>query len=320
MSDTRPAPYPADTRAKGWRFELDYEQIEQSGTWAAAMTAALDGLPLARPFLLAMWYAAWKQVPCGSLPTDDRELAGAIGIPSAVFAEYREVLLRGWWLADDGRLYHDTIAKRVLEMMGKRRSDSDRQAAKRAKDAASHVEHTETHDGVTRDIDVTQTGVGAESSTDHRPPNTSSPTVKKRRRRQAGPQADVEVVAADALVAAGFDAATATEFIAVKAMRGAPLTPRAWADHLRESDKAGWTPLQAAEKVLGKTWKGFEAKYVANEPRPSSGTQVLSFRERDQQAAAARVSEMTGGRVSARPTQQLTEVFDATTATPRLVG
>ncbi|MFM2287424.1 MAG: hypothetical protein RL684_567, partial [Pseudomonadota bacterium] len=59
MTDPRPAPYQADTRAKGWRFELDYEQIEQSSTWSSAMTLALEGLPLARPFLLAMWYAAW---------------------------------------------------------------------------------------------------------------------------------------------------------------------------------------------------------------------------------------------------------------------
>ena len=34
---TRPAaPYPAITRAKGWRFELDYEQVDQSDTWALA--------------------------------------------------------------------------------------------------------------------------------------------------------------------------------------------------------------------------------------------------------------------------------------------
>ena len=26
---TLPAPYPADTRAKGWRFEIDYEKVEE---------------------------------------------------------------------------------------------------------------------------------------------------------------------------------------------------------------------------------------------------------------------------------------------------
>lgn len=132
MSDTRPAPYPADTRAKGWRFELDYERIDQSDTWGLAAAMAFDGLPLARPFLLAMWYAAWKQTPCGSLPADDQLIAAAVGIPSGLFAEYRAVLLRGWWLAEDGRLYHDTLAARVLEMVEYRRKNAERVAAFKA--------------------------------------------------------------------------------------------------------------------------------------------------------------------------------------------
>lgn len=33
---TKSAPYPCDTRAKGWRFELDHERIRQSDTWALA--------------------------------------------------------------------------------------------------------------------------------------------------------------------------------------------------------------------------------------------------------------------------------------------
>lgn len=126
-------PYPADTKAKGWRFELDYERIEQSGTWNEAGALALEGLPLARVLLLAVWYAAWKQVPCGSLPADDTELAGCIGLPRRMFADYREVLLRGWYVAADGRLYHPVLTERVLEMMSKRRGTADRVALHRAK-------------------------------------------------------------------------------------------------------------------------------------------------------------------------------------------
>lgn len=167
-------PYPADTKAKGWRFELDYERIEQSGTWSDAMLLAMDGLQLARPLLLAMWYAAWKQVPCGSLPSGDRELAGAIGIQSSLFAEYRQVLLRGWWEARDGRLYHSTITSLVLEMMSKRRSDADRQARRRQAagpdDAqANPARSRATQADVTRDTDANPTAVQRESSTDHRP-------------------------------------------------------------------------------------------------------------------------------------------------------
>lgn len=73
-----------------------------------------------------------------------------------------------------------------------------------------------------------------------------------------------ETVDVETLMAAGFDAAVAAEFIAHKAARKAPLTGRAWRDHLSESAKAGWTPLQAAEKVMAKNWSGFEARYVAD--------------------------------------------------------
>jgi hypothetical protein len=72
------------------------------------------------------------------------------------------------------------------------------------------------------------------------------------------------------LVAAGFDEATAAEFIEHKARVKAPLTVRAWADHLAESRKAGWTPQDAAVKVMAKNWKGFEAKYVASEAPPGA--------------------------------------------------
>ena len=76
-------------------------------------------------------------------------------------------------------------------------------------------------------------------------------------------------VAVSVLVEKGFDEQTAEEFIAHKIKIKAPLTARAWSDHLSESEKAGWTPKAAAEKVMAKNWKGFEAKYVANEAKPN---------------------------------------------------
>ena len=129
MSDPRPAPYPADTRAKGWRFELDMEQVRQSDTWALSPAEA-------RPWLLLEWAVAWEQTPCGSLPNDDTLIAARLEMPAKMFAKYRAVLLRGWWLADDGRLYHDTLARRVMEMMQRRRKESDRKALARARPTA----------------------------------------------------------------------------------------------------------------------------------------------------------------------------------------
>lgn len=116
---TRPVPYPADTRAKGWRFELDHERIEQSDTWALAPADV-------RPWLLMLWLTAWRQEPCGSLPNDDELIAAKIGMPLKAFAKVRSKLMRGWWEAEDGRLYHDTIVLRVKEMAGVRDKTASR--------------------------------------------------------------------------------------------------------------------------------------------------------------------------------------------------
>lgn len=172
MTGKLPAPYPPETRAKGWRFELDYEQIEQSDTWDLAG-------PEGRPWLLMMWLTAWRQMPCGSLPGDEQVIAAKLGMPPKAWAKHRDTLMRGWWLADDGRRYHPTLTARVEEMMKRRRSDSDRQHAKRLREAAeaaaeaaaSGVSHAE----VTAESRVTPHSVTPESSTDNRiPTNTVS--------------------------------------------------------------------------------------------------------------------------------------------------
>lgn len=162
------APYPADTRAKGWRFELDYEQIEQSDTWPLAAE-----IPMAQHALLMMWFVAWAQLPCGSLPNDEAVIRVKCKLPPTVWARCREVLMRGWWLASDDRLYHDTLTKRVLEMMARRRSDADRKAADRARKAA---ESAGSIGGVTQLSHVTPPGLHRESSTDNRQPNKEKKT------------------------------------------------------------------------------------------------------------------------------------------------
>lgn len=135
---TNVAPYPTDTRAKGWRFELDHERIRQSDTWALAA-------PEIRPWLLMLWMTAWEQTPCGSLPNEDELIAARIGMPLDLFQAAKGRLLRGWWLADDGRLYHDTLAERVLDMIERRDGEKIRKAeyrerqkqAKKAAEAAA---------------------------------------------------------------------------------------------------------------------------------------------------------------------------------------
>jgi uncharacterized protein YdaU (DUF1376 family) len=132
------------------------------------------------------------------------------------------------------------------------------------------------------------------------PRKRSAPAVK--------PMATVEE-----LVQAGFPPDTAAEFIAHKAGMKAPLTERAWRDHLAEAEKAGWTPLQAAEKVMAKSWKGFEAKYVIGERPPVASRQ--SFADHDEQKRRARWEEMTGRKW---PTSG--DVIDAEITQPRIAA
>lgn len=288
MSDTSP-PYPADTRAKGWRFELDYEKIEQSTTWGRTK-------PEARPWLLMIWMVAWKQTPCGSFPDDHEAIAGLIGAPEPLWKKHGASLLRGWWRANDGRLYHDTISARVLEMMGKRRSDSDRQAARRAREA---LESGVSSAGVTRDTSVTSRGVLPESNTDHRPPTSeakaSSVSSPKARAAKKCPET--------------FQ----------------PSEPQPWIDKncpgldwQRETEKFRDCTFKTSRSDWPGTWRNWMRK--AFDERPAAGN--LTYRERDAANAAARVHEMTGGLASAKPypitrrNDALQEIFDA----PRLLG
>lgn len=176
---SRPVPYPPTTRAKGWRFELDYERIEASATWALAPAEA-------RPWLLMLWMTAWRQTPCGSLEADDTVIAARIGMPPKLWARFGDVLLRGWWVAEDGRRYHDTISELVLEMMTRRRSEADRKAGQRARKAGPQPPSPTR---VPRDTG----GTAAESDTDHLPPTSETEErATPGRARVAGSVPEVE--------------------------------------------------------------------------------------------------------------------------------
>lgn len=150
----RDPPVFPEARSKGWKFQLDYERIEASDTWAIAS-------PMQRPWLLMLWLAAWRQWPCGSLPNDDQLIAARIGMPPEDFASNRSILMRGWWLATDGRFYHDAIAEQATDMLARRDADRERQADWRAKnlkqakrDVTEPSNVTEPSKAVTRDTNV----------------------------------------------------------------------------------------------------------------------------------------------------------------------
>ena len=63
-----------------------------------------------------LWSQSWHEVPAGSLPDDDVDLAKAAGF-GRVVAEWRKVrtgALRGFVKCSDGRLYHPVIAELAM--------------------------------------------------------------------------------------------------------------------------------------------------------------------------------------------------------------
>lgn len=259
MADARPAPYHPDIRAKGWRFELDHERLRQSDTWALAS-------PETRPWLLMLWMVAWEQTPCGSLPDDDRLIAARIGMPLQVFHEHRDVLLRKWWKADDGRLYHDVLILRVAEMQAKRAKDSTRMANYRATRAQSRVSSND----VTRDTPATNAIVTTESpassipSTKHQAPE---PTLGD---KSPKPPARSRAVLPDWLPIEAW-----AGFVEMRKRSKAPLTDQAIKLALGELEKLraqGHDPASVLNQSTMNAWKGIFPLKEANggRVRPAS--------------------------------------------------
>lgn len=132
-------PYPPTVIARGWRFELDMPRVLQSTSW-------LTCPPEIRGQLLQLWAMSWLCYPCGSLVNDDDALAGLIGMPVAWFRSYAEVLLRGWYMAADGRLYHPVVTECVERMLAHRFGEAEKKARQRATTKAQKDTDTRTDD------------------------------------------------------------------------------------------------------------------------------------------------------------------------------
>lgn len=253
-------PYPSDTRAKGWRLELDYERIEQSDTWALAT-------PEMRPWLLMIWLTAWRQAPCGSLPASDELIAARIGMPARQFAAHRDILLRGWWLASDGRMYHQTMTERVLELLGARSKVAARQREWRVKNQGPAADVT--RDGSVTDPSVTtpvpvpvpeptfekQKKLAEEAMCDA-PRSASAPPKAGPKPKPSGPKG------IEFLLDAGVDRQVALDWLAIRLRKRLPLTSTAWAAVVGQAESINMTPGQAVKRAVEEGWAGFKADWV----------------------------------------------------------
>jgi hypothetical protein len=110
-------PYPQEVAAKGWHPELQIDRILTSDTWILAEDDE-------RPWLLRIWFEAWRSVPAGSMPGDRKLFARRIGCTAPFLQAHAETLLRGWQMAADGRMYHVFITQQVVAMLERRHTVS----------------------------------------------------------------------------------------------------------------------------------------------------------------------------------------------------
>lgn len=117
MSEQLPAPLvgaEVDLRGYGW-MPLHGERLFRSDTWLGATDRE-------RVACIYIWWAAWQQVPAGSLPDDDRVLAQLAG-PGVALQAWRRMrarVMRGFVRCSDGRLYHALLCQEAIESWQRR--------------------------------------------------------------------------------------------------------------------------------------------------------------------------------------------------------
>ena len=126
MTDLPPPPIGPDVDLTRFPFmPLNVRRLRDS-----RFAAATDGESFRTGVLL--WCAAWHQVPAGSLPDDDIELANLAGFGRQVegWLILRNSALYGWRKHSDGRLYHPVIVQAAHEAWARREEWQEAQATR----------------------------------------------------------------------------------------------------------------------------------------------------------------------------------------------
>lgn len=132
---TAPAPFiGADVDLRG----LDYMPLLGNHLFGSEFNAAATDSEWRAA--LTLWWAAWNQVPAGSLPSDDIALCrlADLGRDLRSWRKLRERALHGFTLCSDGRLYHEFLCEQAVIAWGKRSKERQRKAEWRAAQAAKN--------------------------------------------------------------------------------------------------------------------------------------------------------------------------------------
>lgn len=112
MKDTAALPeplVPAEVNLQDFQYmELDVRRLRDSRFGAEVTGDAFRAGVM-------LWCAAWHQIPCGSVPDDDIELANLAGYGRFVkeWRKSRAQALQGFVKCSDGRLYHEVVAEKA---------------------------------------------------------------------------------------------------------------------------------------------------------------------------------------------------------------
>jgi hypothetical protein len=164
---TEPEPFvPPDTYLSGFGWlPLNIEHLLASELVAI-------GTPEECWAALLLWCHAWRQVPAGSLPNDERRLAALSGAGKR-WPRVREIALHGFVLCGDGRLYHRYLCAEVLRTCVKRDAYRARREADRKRLEAWRSKRDET--------DVKRVSTRARNGTEMRNTYTKTKTVTVRK-------------------------------------------------------------------------------------------------------------------------------------------
>ena len=122
-------------------FNSRFHAIASDAEWRAGMT---------------LWLKSYHQVPAGSLPNDDIELArlAEFGKNLKNFLKVKPVALHGWIECADGRLYHRTVAEKVNEAWTRKQQQRDNGRKGNAKRWGACHGVVESSDKSTQSVDI----------------------------------------------------------------------------------------------------------------------------------------------------------------------
>ncbi|MDU7525322.1 MAG: DUF1376 domain-containing protein, partial [Roseomonas mucosa] len=104
------------------------KRLMRSETWLLAEEEPDVGF-----YLINLWLAAFHGTPAGGLEANDLVLRRLAKCTSKRWPEVRDMVMRGFVLHADGRLYHPVVTENVLAVLAKRRAKSEAGKAGNAK-------------------------------------------------------------------------------------------------------------------------------------------------------------------------------------------